>query len=516
VRKETVFQAFLTVSFFGFAFGAGEAPKHNPTAQYNLGWTNEIRWSQVVNIKDFSGETWAVRLESAQQALAVKGGGIIYFPAGEYEFQEHLKLKNGIVLRGADPKEITDARRDVYNPPTRFEFPKYIPKLEGEGTPIDTAFKGIHLADPGMASNCGVVNIAINRGHINFKEAPGYTSGRNRIVYGCVLRNAAVADTVVPSSKIGQHAWQRFTARHHAAVAVRAEENILIANNRLPKSGEDNFTMNDYIVKGGTLDGVVFDYDNRPGLYINDYTLGGGGGRDPKGTPQTHPWGFRKGIVIRDNYLYMTGRCAISFTGDGTICADNVIRFEDNVWRPTTTGTNLTSGSATNDNRAVQMRGWRWRVEGNDYQVYRNLTAKKNYRINDGEGLMHEGHVNCVIRDSKLINNKGNSYLSLYKTAGVDGLLIQGNRIESRGIPAIYVNANRNWDKHFCRNVLIQNNITIGTGILIAGEPVENNLIKNNRHVGSEPGEIRNEANAKLENNQNYVPAQDKPKKKKK
>jgi len=35
------------------------------------------------------------------------------------------------------------------------------------------------------------------------------------------------------------------------------------------------------------------------------------------GTPESHPCGFRKGTVIRDNDIYCTGRTAISFTGDG-------------------------------------------------------------------------------------------------------------------------------------------------------------------------------------------------------
>ena len=75
------------------------------------------------------------------------------------------------------------------------------------------------------------------------------------------------------------------------------------------------------------------------------------------------------------------------------------------------------------------MRGWRWVVDGNDYQVHRNWAFDRKYKINDGEGLMHEDHVNSTIHDSVLTNNRGNTYLSLYKTAGIDGLLVEGNDI---------------------------------------------------------------------------------------
>ena len=482
---------------------AEEPPTNNPVAQYGLDWTDRIKWSHVVTFNDFPGDTVEQRLDGAQDALAQKGGGVVYFPPGVYRFEHSLHIGDGVIIRGADAGDVADARDSRFSPPTRFEFPAYIPTFEGRGTPIDAAFKGIYLRNAEQAGNCGIVNVAINRGHIHFQEAPDHKCGGNRLVYGCLLRNAAVADPAIPDDKTGQHPWQRFTQRHHAAISVKAAENILIANNRLPESGDDNFLMEGYILQGKPFD-VLFDYDNRPGLYINDYGIGGAGGSGPDGTPQTHPWGFRKGIVIRDNYIFCTGRCAISFTGDGTICANNVVRFKDNVVRYTTTGANITKGSSTNDNRAVQMRGWRWTVEANDYIVYRNWASDKKYHINDGEGLMHEDHVNSTVLDSKLINNKGNTYISIFKTGGINGLLVRGNDIRTAGgIEAIYVVGNRNNSRHECKNVTIIDNTTSGSGIRIEGSPAENNVIKGNRHVGP-AARITNLANAKAQNNTGY------------
>ena len=490
---------------------AASVPADDPAARYGLPWTGRIPWSSCVNIADFKGDSALERFRAAQEAAVSRGGGVVYFPPGTYGFGDSIVLKGGVVIRGADPQGVTDARQEKYDPPTRFEFPRYVPLLEGEGTPVSSAFKGIVLEDPASASNCGVVNVAINRGHILMGEGADHQAGRNRIVYGCVLRNAAAASKEIPDLSIGQHPWQRYTDRFHAAIRVNTAENLLVANNRIPESGEENFLMKGYVLAGRKKEktvpppGVLFDYDNRPGIAANDYGIGGAGADPPDGTPQTHPHGFRKGIVIRENFIFATGRCAITFTADGAACSFNVIRFKPGVVRWTTTGKQLVTGTGTNDNRAIQMRGWRWTVEGNDYEVHRNRAADSGYDINDGEGLMHEDHVNSTVLDSRLVNNRGNSYLSIYKTGGINGLLVQGNDIRTPGgIPAIYVVASRNRSRYECRNVSIVGNTTAGSGICIDGDPAENNVVKDNRHVGGE-GKLINKAGAKLENNTGYV-----------
>ncbi len=497
-------------------------PTDDPAAALKLPWTSGIKWSQVVDIGQVPGAGADEKLAKAQEQLAAKGGGVIYFPPGEYRFGQSILLKDGIVLRGAPPAGETDARKDGYRLGTRFEFPKYQYKAEGNGTPIDTAFKSIGVADPASASNTGVVHIDINRGHILFKQADDGSCGKNRIVLGCIVRNAAFADPAIPDASIGQKPWHRHTWRFGAAIEAKSAENLLIANNRLPKSGDDDFKMNGYVIQYSDrqgkhtmeIDGVPFDYDNRPGIYANHENIGGPGGQGPDGTPETHPLGFRKGIVIRNNFIYSTGRCAIGFTGDGTICSDNVIRFARDVWRPTATGRDRTGGASTNDNRAMEIRGWRWTVSNNDYEVYRNLAFDRKYYINDGEGLMHEDHANSIVKDSILSGNKGNAYLSIYKTAGIDGLLVEGNEIvlaDNAGkLPAIFVCSNRTNDAFPTRNVKIINNTVGGTGIVIDGsKDSANNLIHGNRTSGppsKSAGKyvITNQANAKVEGNTGF------------
>jgi len=439
---------------------------------------------------------------------------VVYFPPGLYRITDSIRVKDGIVLRGADPSPGTKAQDDRYYPSSKLEFPGYLFKAEGNGTPIDTAFKGIHLEDPATASNCGVVNLDLNCGHVFFDETADHTCGRNRLVFGCRIRNAALPNPNVPHLAMGQKPWQRYTATwERAAVHVYSAENALVANNRLSRSGEANFPMDGYLMldragKPVAVDGVIFDHDNRAGIYLNHYGIGGPGGQGPDGTPETHPHGFRKGLVIQDNFVFSTGRCAIGFCGDGVRCLRNVMRFARDVWRPSVTGRHISHGASTNDNRAVEMRGWRWVVDGNDYEVYRNLAYDRKYYINDGEGLMHEDHVNSTVKDSVLTNNRGNAYLSIYQTAGIDGLLVEGNDIRidraAGGEPAIHVNANRTNDPFPCRNVRILNNTVSGRGILISGSPSENNVVKGNRAVGAIPQKIKNEAGAVVENNEGF------------
>jgi hypothetical protein len=496
-----------------------EIPTTNPVAHLKLAWPEQIHWNTVVDVTQMTGETIEEKLAFAQSLLVANGGGVAYFPPGLYQFRDSIHLLDGVVLRGAEPVGVPNAHAEGFAPPTRFEFPKFDFKAEGDGTPLDTAFKGIYVREAGTASNCGVVNIAINRGHIHFAQAPGAVCGQNRIVFGCVLRNAARPNRQVPDLSIGQHPWQRYTVGYmDAAIDVKVSANALVANNRLPRSGEDNFTMNGYVVRDNkkqqhVIDGVVFDYDNRAGIYVNHFGIGGAGGSGPDGTPETHPYGFRKGLVIRDNYVFNTGRCAIGFCGDGVECRNNVVRFPNNVWRPTATGRDLSHGASTNDNRAVEMRGWRWILDGNDYEVHRNLAYDRKFKINDGEGLMHEDHVNSTVKDSVLTNNRGNAYISIYQTAGIDGLLVEGNHINieptASSEPAIHIGANRVNEAFPCRNVRILNNVLGGTGIMINGskEGSTGNVIRGNRTSGpafSKGYVILNQANALVEDNEGF------------
>lgn len=491
-----------------FGLSAAELPTNNPTSSFELEWTDTFAWDRVVNINDFTGDTWTQRLQAAQDELG-EDGGVVFFPAGSYEFEEDVVLQSGITLRGEAPDTQKDAREEDYQLASRLQFPVFTPSLEGDGTDPQSSFHLIRLAQPESATNVGLVHLHIDYGTVDFSDGEDRKAGKNRMVFGCKLTHAIRLDPQVPDAEIGQHAWQRYPLRHHGAINVYSGENALVANNRLPESS-DNYRMPGYLVRSRQQATeefeVLFDYDNRYGIRVNVYSIGGGGTRDPHGTPETHPYGFRQGTVIANNYIYHTGRGAIGVSGDGARVVGNVSRMKPDFIRYTHTGRHRSFGSSTNGNRALMMRGWNNHIEGNDYRVYQNTAADGVYPINCGEGLMHEGHANSTIRNLTLINNTGNAYLSLYMTAGIDGLHIEGNNIQtSGGISAIYVRSDRTWDRHEVRNVSILNNITGGSGITLTGSPSENNVIKGNRHIGDEPGRIiLSVENAELEDNENY------------
>lgn len=451
-------------------------------------WVKRLPWDVVVDIRTFDGERDDQRLAAAQEAVVARGGGVIYFPPGVYRFSDHILLRPGVILRGAAPAGVTRALDEDFMPATQFEFPRYRPRFSGEGTPINTAFKGIRLADP-AGHIAGVVHININRGHIDFAEGLEYQTGTRRLVFGCRLTNTATADPSIPDSRYGHQPHQRWTARHQPAINAHAGRDVFIANNRIPPSGEDNFVIPNYSLvnpQGNSqqfrlgmpheiitiTDGVVFDYDNRPGIYVNGFAARGA-------TPDTHPHFFRPGLIIRDNFIYCTGRTAIHFTGDGTLAAGNVIRFPAGVWRPTATGGTITDGSSTNDNRALTMRGWRWTAKDNDFIVHANITFRGNIAINDAEGIMHEGFGNSSLKDSRIIGNRGNRYICIWRT-DVDGLEIRDNIIGDDSDPAIHIFA----PQESVRNLVISNNrVTEGIMRVNIARP-ENIAVHGNQFIG--------------------------------
>jgi hypothetical protein len=223
-------------------------------------WLAALPWDRTISIANVQGTNDDDRVRTAQTELVKQGGGVIFFPAGTYTFRNDIVLEDGVILRGETPAE-SNAKAEAYALTTRFEFPKYLPSMEGAGTPIDTAFKGIRLSNPAKASNCGLANIAINRGHVDFEEGQDHACGTNRFVFGCLLSNTAVADPSIPNKDYQQQPHQRFTARHHAAIYAFSHENLFVANNRLPKSGDDNFTVKPYTLVSVLTD-IAWAHDN--------------------------------------------------------------------------------------------------------------------------------------------------------------------------------------------------------------------------------------------------------------
>lgn len=511
-------------------------PTNNPVAHYGLDWTGEFPWQRVVSITSYPGQTWNVRFVAAQADLVARGGGVIFFPAGDYELNDSLVLDSHIVLRGDAPRirgqrgEIITRARDLpYRPSTRLRFPAYKPVNEGDGTPVSSAFKGIRLRDENRTTHCGVLLMDIDRGHIHFGcdvyNAHSFTNafanyGRNHIVFGCRLTHAARQDPRLPRE--WQHPWQRWTHRHGAVIDIRAAANVLVANNQIPESEDSGFAMPGFRIRVGNRrepwrpgtpppldvgvrDDIVFRYDNRPGIYVN-YTA-------VTGTPETHPYGFAPGIEIRENYVFNYGCLAIGFSGNGTRCLSNTIRYKPNAYLPIFDGE--TDSHFTNNNRPIEARGWAWTIAYNDYEVYSNTQFDKSQfggHYGDCEGIMHEAHSNCDIRDSKLLYNVGNRYLCIWRVP-VTNLEIRGNIIRvapysEADKPAIAIQGqvHRGNTLHPLRNVHIIDNILEG-GIRLHGEDAGGNIVRGNRNISPRAEPLENTLpGAVIEDNHNLIP----------
>jgi hypothetical protein len=127
----------LSLALAGLASAA--PPADNPVATFYDGdtgypaWTDRIRWSNVVDMAAYAkGGTAFEKFENARDEVAAKGGGVLYYPAGTYDFSEGpfdgpggrgLMLRAGVVIRGEAPPGKPVAAKDGALPlRTRFDF----------------------------------------------------------------------------------------------------------------------------------------------------------------------------------------------------------------------------------------------------------------------------------------------------------------------------------------------------------------------------------------------------------
>src|SRR5262245_32293632 len=108
-------------------------PTDNPIATFYNGpegypaWTDGIKWSRVINMKEYkNGKNDYEKFQNAQKEL--EGGGVLYYPAGTYDFTTKdpgrgLMLIRGVVVRGEAPKGHPSATEGKLDLPTNFVFP---------------------------------------------------------------------------------------------------------------------------------------------------------------------------------------------------------------------------------------------------------------------------------------------------------------------------------------------------------------------------------------------------------
>jgi hypothetical protein len=117
----------------------GISPTDNPVASHYSGdagypaWTDHIRWDQVIDMSTYGnpGDSEFTKFEAARDELHAMGGGVLYYPAGIYDFSDApmdgptgrgLMLKSGVVIRGETPAGDADAADGSLTLGTRFDF----------------------------------------------------------------------------------------------------------------------------------------------------------------------------------------------------------------------------------------------------------------------------------------------------------------------------------------------------------------------------------------------------------
>jgi len=470
-------------------------------------WTNQISWNCVYNINDFKGSTVTEQFNQARDAASQNGGGVVYFPPGTYRFNDSIQLKDGVVLRGETPKS-KNAKSSDYSLTSKLVFPKYEPQFSGNGTPNDTAFKQISTTNPLQDSNIGLINLEINRAAISLLGDMDTHQNQNIVIFGIRSNNVAKADPQVPDLSF-QNPWQRHSDRFASNIEIAAFQNVLVANNRINDEVTDNFEQPGYRLKTSDQKSVItyqagkkaiFNYTNHYGIVVNRF--GKENGFKLAATPQTEPGLFRKGIVIRDNWIYHTMRVGIHASGEGLMIKDNQVRDQANKqWWMNPTGLKEATGAVTLENRGIDWSGYNVLIEGNDYQVYRHKIAETKYLSVDGEGiLIQECCGGTKVNGVVIQNNQGNAYIGLYKVQDIQDARIENNQLTNNA--DIFVVADTNNQPYRMENVKILNNTVGGNIIAKASSGGSGNLIQGN--VSQASGKIEYTCSVEVKNNSGF------------
>lgn len=445
-------QLHLIVWLWVISVAAIAQPTDNPYRTKYPGapsdhWTENLMWSRVVDITTVQGANWLHKIQKAQDSLVRQGGGVIFFPAGDYFIHNSIVLRPNIILRGVQSIDNV-AKSRGFAPQSRLSFPEYIPSFSGNGTPDSSAFKTI--TSPSSFNNA-LVDLDVNRGRIALSQGGG-TSNVGAMVLNVRSNNVAVVSPDVPSAT--QHPWQRFSFRFGYNIVVRNFANAIIANcrvndftnNDIHPLTDDSFYQPGYLADSAGVAVVVptkftkFSYTDHYGISCNR------GNSQTYGTPQTTPDLFRTGCEVLDNWILKTMRVGIMAAGLGLKIKRNVIVDSTNkeVWlRPQGTA-KQTNNSATYENRGMDFSGWSVEVDSNEIDVYRHKFYRNNYMTIDGEGiLVQECCGGTSVNDYKIRgNNMLNGYIGIYKMRDIQNLLIEGNNCNAR--TNIYIAADVN------------------------------------------------------------------------
>lgn len=448
MKRLLVIQALLLISCISLL---GQPPGDNPLKSfYGKGhypiWTDSIQWNNVINMATYEkGANDFEKFENARDSLYHQGGGVLYYPAGTYDFTDMpahgkdgrgLMLKSGVIIRGEKPTGDYIARDDgQLNLGTIFQFPTQTKSDTGK-VPEDWSFIGIQPPSNGNlrdVKNVGLVWVKVKYGTVffgfdaewgsSYQNADAWKSdvilpdwqdrtpdgtfpfdyfcgapmggqfkgaGSGRLVFGCNFFNSVVTNNVYFNGlKDGHEGY--FMFKFGARISIYASH-IFVANNTLPKPTA-GFKY-DQITNSGSQKTILFDYGNIFGFDINKNYLN-------IFSNKTEGY-LQENVIIKDNFVWNHGRNGFALAGKFMTIKNNkndrAYLYEgDDIygiggdWELTLDGYKESepggSGSVSDNlSRAFDMAGQYGWIDSNAY----NSTGSNPG--NDGEGILWQAH----------------------------------------------------------------------------------------------------------------------------
>jgi hypothetical protein len=439
VRRRTRPAALLFLALSLVPTARAADPTDNPVATFYSGpegypaWTDDVPWGHVINMKTYpKGKTAYEKFEKARDDLA-ETGGVLYYPAGTYDFStlppgRGLMLRRGIVIRGEAPTGRPLASGGKLDLPTKFVFPF---REFGRGkAPRDWNFiglqteKGKQLKD---VDNVGLAWVHLVGAAVAFgpqmewgptwatannppsdkvkkawgKRVPDGThpfdalaggkkylgAGKGRLVFGCVLEDAAVLDDFLDPGA-GPDSFH--TQRDCARLAVYGSR-VLVANNLLPR-GRKNFKYPQKTKGQAKKDRpsvLLFDYGKTCGIDVNKGLLAAArqDGRCPGY--------FAEGVVVRDNFVFNHGHTGYSVSGTWVTVAGNTndrafLRQGDDVYGLGPSGV-LTLDGYEVVGRDTDTRSRAFDLAGRNLWIDHNRFSNTGSSPGGGEGIVGRG-----------------------------------------------------------------------------------------------------------------------------